>query len=810
VRSNLIERSVLTQTAKAAVVLLAVAILWLALRGWPVQQSISAEQITGDQGAAYFVRLKPWTTSSLLRVETDSAESPEASHLQLTENARVIGPAHSEHDSIRSLGRGRYSHWNEPTVLYFSTSDSSDPRTNGRRYTASTLVRLRYSFTSLAVLLLLGLAFAERNRVRQWEHRTLQATQIAIRSATARAVVATSLAAVLLWSLLAGIPMSQLIAPQRIVHEQGYAYRTMLREWPAPWLLTVPVDSSAAPSDSTARVLEDGKPFGSPHSVHDSIRTEGAGRYSHWSNERALYFSTPDKSDPRVNGRGYAVRVRAEVAPWLWIIALLLVAYSLFSARPLISRASSSLSKAGRRSRPLAPATAAPRRVASALSESARVVLPSVIGTIVALLFVLAVGETYFRLTTPFTEKKWPAQYIEGVGWLFEPNAVVRHTNDLDFWVEDKVNSLGFLDREPTTVDPHKCRIAVIGDSFVEAAQVKNGEKVQALLERRSADTAWPISAAAYGSSGTGQLHQIPFYERYVKATTPNLVVLVFAANDFANNSSVLESVRHGFHPSHPPRMSAIKGSGSADIELQTPDADWHKYVLQLGGEIGTPKCRLCRPHKKLVESSLFYRWVTAKLRLLAPWLLAPVESPPAKPAAIARVEWLARQPQFAGTLGGWKGKPDIDEMFFEAKLPPVFEDALTFTEFAFMEFKRRVEADGGKLVILSASHVRRPHQKNGDLYFERVRTIADTLGIPVLDQHAWLLQHNEPISSVAFRHDNHWNTRGHEVAAEMILEYVASHSSVCTRPSTSQSFNQLNDGVGRVSHQLPYMRTIA
>ena len=99
-----------------------------------------------------------------------------------------------------------------------------------------------------------------------------------------------SLAALLFWSLLVGIPLSQPIEPQRIVHDQGYAYRTMLREWPAPWLLTVPVDLSAAPSDSTARVLEDGKPFGSPHSVHDSIRTEGAGRYSHWNSERALYF----------------------------------------------------------------------------------------------------------------------------------------------------------------------------------------------------------------------------------------------------------------------------------------------------------------------------------------------------------------------------------------------------------------------------------------------------------------------------------------------------------------------------------------
>ncbi|WP_173983133.1 glycosyltransferase [Magnetospirillum sp. SS-4] len=51
------------------------------------------------------------------------------------ENGRRLGPGHSLHDLIRQKGRGRYSHWG--TTLYFSASDDSDPRSNGRRYTLS-------------------------------------------------------------------------------------------------------------------------------------------------------------------------------------------------------------------------------------------------------------------------------------------------------------------------------------------------------------------------------------------------------------------------------------------------------------------------------------------------------------------------------------------------------------------------------------------------------------------------------------------------------------------------------------------------
>lgn len=55
------------------------------------------------------------------------------STLQLFENNKLLGPAHTLHADIRAQGNGRYSHWYNN--LFFSASDNTDPRTNGRTYT---------------------------------------------------------------------------------------------------------------------------------------------------------------------------------------------------------------------------------------------------------------------------------------------------------------------------------------------------------------------------------------------------------------------------------------------------------------------------------------------------------------------------------------------------------------------------------------------------------------------------------------------------------------------------------------------------
>jgi hypothetical protein len=62
----------------------------------------------------------------------DESGKPSKSTLRLFEDGRELGPWRSRHDDIRQIGGGRYSHWHQE--LYFSTSDGSDPITNGKTY----------------------------------------------------------------------------------------------------------------------------------------------------------------------------------------------------------------------------------------------------------------------------------------------------------------------------------------------------------------------------------------------------------------------------------------------------------------------------------------------------------------------------------------------------------------------------------------------------------------------------------------------------------------------------------------------------
>lgn len=72
------------------------------------------------------------------------------------------------------------------------------------------------------------------------------------------------------------------------------------------WLAKVP-DDLLSDMESVSRVAltEDGRPLGPKRSGHDEIRRIGLGRYSHFGSQ--IYFSTSDNSDPRSNGRTYAV-----------------------------------------------------------------------------------------------------------------------------------------------------------------------------------------------------------------------------------------------------------------------------------------------------------------------------------------------------------------------------------------------------------------------------------------------------------------------------------------------------------------------
>lgn len=62
----------------------------------------------------------------------DTPSDPAHSPLRLFEDGRELGPAHSTIADVRAAGAGKFLH--AGNALYFSSSDGSDPRTNGRIY----------------------------------------------------------------------------------------------------------------------------------------------------------------------------------------------------------------------------------------------------------------------------------------------------------------------------------------------------------------------------------------------------------------------------------------------------------------------------------------------------------------------------------------------------------------------------------------------------------------------------------------------------------------------------------------------------
>lgn len=88
------------------------------LRGLPASQHVA--------GHCYSARLPDGLPVG------DSNEDAHGSSLRLFEDGLSLGPPHAPHELITTIGSGTYSHWHN--TLYFSSSDNSDPRANGREY----------------------------------------------------------------------------------------------------------------------------------------------------------------------------------------------------------------------------------------------------------------------------------------------------------------------------------------------------------------------------------------------------------------------------------------------------------------------------------------------------------------------------------------------------------------------------------------------------------------------------------------------------------------------------------------------------
>ena len=397
---------------------------------------------------------------------------------------------------------------------------------------------------------------------------------------------------------------------------------------------------------------------------------------------------------------------------------------------------------------------------------------------VMAGLFAIAAAEAVARQIYPWLheEIKWDAEFVDDVGFLFKANTIIKHTNKLDFSVQAPTNSLGFLDFEPSPL-PGGCHVTFIGDSLVEAAQVEIKDKFQRIIQNEAANKfpEWRLTTSAFGYSGTGQLNQLPFYDKFAKQHKSKLLVLVFVSNDFANNSAILESLRYGWHPQHAPRVFARKMDDA--YEITHTDKDWRHYLIYQPEPSSAPFF-----HELLKRHSMLYLWGWLTLSNKYPNMKC-LEGANCPDTVLSRARTFKRKKDTADQMTMWKDEyaANLDGDFRNLADDAMYLEATQFTEYAIREFQKRAREDNAELAILAADQMRLLNHNGSNRSFETLKAMAEKLSIPLIDQYDFIVANGGNPIEAQFKYDNHWSKQGHKWASEAVLHFI-NDSKVCSK----------------------------
>ena len=345
----------------------------------------------------------------------------------------------------------------------------------------------------------------------------------------------------------------------------------------------------------------------------------------------------------------------------------------------------------------------------------------------------------------------FPRPYIpdQHIGSRLQPDLNAWFGKEGGAWVH--ANSSGFRDNERERQKPAgHFRIAVLGDSYVEAAQVALPQTFWKVLEtklnRTDGDTV-PVEVMGFGISGFGTAQELLTWRHYIKPLKPDIVILAMTlSNDVRNNSVHLEPVRER------PFFDLIDGVLIEDQSFRQSPA-----FLQAQE-----------------RSTRLKTWLINCCRTLQ--LAAELKQ---------RFGQDARQET---------AEPGLENSTFKPPATREWEAAWNITEALVLKLNDEVVADGATLVVvtLTTGIQVHPDSENYAAFCRQVGTedlsYADKRIAAVCREHdVPVLTLAEPMREQALaRHvwfhgfrntefgTGHWNQGGHHVAGELIAEFLS------------------------------------
>lgn len=164
---------------------------------------------------------------------------------------------------------------------------------------------------------------------------------------------------------------------------------------------------------------------------------------------------------------------------------------------------------------------------------------------VVVVIFTLLSAEVILRTTHLFGARTSFTKPDDKYGWRFVPLATYWYNN-----ASGKINRYGWRD---VAWELNKAlgvyRVAIVGDSFVEAFQVPLADTFHKIAEKQLNSNGYQVELMSFGQSGFTTTEEFLIIRDEVLTFKPDLVVLFFyPANDLADiNKDIIRSLHPYF-----------------------------------------------------------------------------------------------------------------------------------------------------------------------------------------------------------------------------------------------------------------------
>ncbi len=353
------------------------------------------------------------------------------------------------------------------------------------------------------------------------------------------------------------------------------------------------------------------------------------------------------------------------------------------------------------------------------------------------------------------------------VGYSLRPNAE-------GWWQREgltyiKINSHGFRDREHHIAKPPGTyRIAVLGDSYVEAFQVPLEKAFWPVIERKLQDcpqSAKPnVEVLSFGISGFSTARELILLQDRVWQYAPDcIILLVTTGNDVRDNSRKLNEYANQPLP----------------------------YFVFQDGKLTRDDSLVATRNRTLtfrIQESFIGRgfsWMQHHVRLLG--LFYAVREAYQSPSSAAERE------KRIGSLH----EPGLDSEVYREPVTQEWQDAWRVTERLVVQMRDEVRARGANFLVVTGSMGIQVHPDSDvrhefmrrlgvqNLFYpeQRIKALGDREGFRVLNLAPAVAEYasrNKVFvhGSGDARGTGHWNELGHRLAGEMIGQELCKNDS--------------------------------